>query len=104
MIARHWKGISKPERSDDYINHLKNDTFKILEEISGFLSAKILSRKINGGIEFLIITEWENIEAIQKFAGKDFEVAVVPDLVKEIMLSYDTCVSHFEINYSTIQE
>ena len=95
-IARHFICISKTERADEYIAHLKNDTFKKLETINGFMKASILKRNVENGIEFLIITEWENIEAIKKFAGDDYEIAVVPQIVKDIMIYYDERVRHYD--------
>ena len=95
MISRHWTGIAKRERADEYIFHLQDDTFKKIKNIDGFISSKILQREVEEGIEFLIITEWESIEAIKKFAGEQFNIAVVPQLVKEIMMRYDHEVRHY---------
>jgi heme-degrading monooxygenase HmoA len=100
MIARHWKGIAKKDRADEYIAHLRNETFKGLDKIDGFLSSSILTRNVEAGTEFLIITEWENINSIKNFAGEDYEVAVVPQVVKNIMISYDHLASHYEITYT----
>jgi len=97
MISRHWTGIAKRERADEYIFHLQNDTFKKIKNIDGFISSKILQREVEEGIEFLIITEWESIEAIKKFAGEQFNIAVVPQLVKEIMIRYDHEVRHYMV-------
>ena len=69
MISRHWQGIAKPGEADKYIYHLKTDTFPKLSEIAGFVSASILTRGVDQGTEFLIVTEWESIEAIKAFAG-----------------------------------
>ncbi len=41
MITRNWTGVVKPERTDDYIAHLQNDTFKKLSTIKGFKQATI---------------------------------------------------------------
>jgi heme-degrading monooxygenase HmoA len=99
MIARHWTGLAKREKADEYILHLKNDTFKQLANIDGFISASILQRALPEGIEFLIITEWASLDAIKKFAGNDAETAVVPKLVQKIMIRYDEKVRHYEVNY-----
>ena len=99
MIARHWKGVCKPERSNDYIEHLKTETFAILEAIGGFISAQILSRKTDDGVEFLIITNWKNIDAIRQFAGNSYETAVVPKRVKEMMIRFDNHVAHYEVEF-----
>ena len=97
MIARHWIGIVKKERADDYIAHLQNDTFKKMAEIKGFSKASILRRDIDGGVEFLIITEWDSIDAIKQFAGDSFETAVVPKIAQDMMISFDPVVSHYDI-------
>jgi heme-degrading monooxygenase HmoA len=98
MIERHWKGICKRENAERYEEHLKHDTFKKLAHISGFKGAKILTRELNGDIEFLIITIWESLAAIQKFAGEEADVAVVPMLVQNMMVSYDLVAAHYEVH------
>lgn len=97
MIARHWKGIAHRHRAAEYIAHLRNDTFAKLNTLNGFRGASILQRETETGVEFLIITEWESIEAVKQFAGEQYETAVVPPLVQEIMISYDTVVPHYEV-------
>jgi heme-degrading monooxygenase HmoA len=100
MIERHWKGIAKKGREHEYIDHLKNDTFRKLQSIKGFIAASILKREVNQGLEFLVVTKWENIEAIKQFAGSSIDVAVVPELVQDIMLNYDDKVAHYEVEYA----
>jgi heme-degrading monooxygenase HmoA len=97
MISRHWKGIAKHEKADSYIDHLKNDTFPKLSKISGFIKAFILSRTVELGTEFLIITVWESIEAIRAFAGETADAAVVPAGVEAMMIEYDRKVIHYEV-------
>jgi len=97
MISRHWKGIAKPDEAETYITHLKTDTFPKLSEIDGFIEASILKRAVAQGTEFLIVTVWESIEAIERFAGVPADVAVVPEVVQAMMVEYDKNVSHYEI-------
>jgi heme-degrading monooxygenase HmoA len=97
MISRHWKGIAKKEKAGEYIDHLKNEIFPTLKKIEGFISAQILNRELNEGVEFLIITKWKSRESIYQFAGKDVDVAVVPRLVQNMMVQFDTMVTHYEI-------
>lgn len=97
MIARHWTGICKREYATDYIAHLEKDTFNTLGSIKGFLHAAILKRDTDDGVEFLITTHWDSIDAIRAFAGVNFENAVVPEFVRGIMIGYDNTVRHYEI-------
>src|ERR1051326_5981529 len=100
MISRHWTGVAKKERANEYITHLQNDTFKQIANIDGFISAHILKRELEEGIEFLIISEWQTLDAIREFAGVDFDTAVVPMLVQDIMLKYDQKVKHYEVDFT----
>jgi heme-degrading monooxygenase HmoA len=99
MIARHWKGVTKSEEAENYIRHLQNETFPNLSRIDGFLSSAILKRAVSEGIEFLIVTKWESLDAIKQFAGEKLYTSVVPEKVQAMMVNYDREVSHYEIVY-----
>jgi heme-degrading monooxygenase HmoA len=103
MISRHWTGIAKKERANEYIEHLQHDTFKKIKAIPGFIAAKILKREVEDGTEFLIITDWDSLDTIKQFAGTDVNIAVIPKLVQDIMIRYDENVRHYEIKYTTGQ-
>ena len=97
MIARHWRGLARPEYADEYVAHLRRDTFPQLERIDGFVDASILRREFKRGVEFLVVTRWRSLEAIRAFAGEDSEVAVVPANVQRMMFEYDQRVRHYEV-------
>jgi heme-degrading monooxygenase HmoA len=97
MISRQWCGIAKVADADRYVTHLKTETFPAIAKIPGFVGAAILRRAVTGGVEFRIVTTWESLAAIREFAGESAEVAVVPEKVQAMMVSYDRVVSHYEI-------
>ena len=97
MIARHWTGIAKANRAADYVDHLRKETFPALRALPGFVSASILRRSASTGVEFLIVTNWESLDAITAFAGADVERAVVPAAVQEMLIDYDRVVRHYEV-------
>lgn len=96
-ISRYWRGIAKLEQADHYIQHLRSETFPGLANIEGFIKASILRRCIGEGVEFLIVTTWQSIEAIRRFAGESASTAVVPPSVQAMMVEYDREVSHYEV-------
>lgn len=98
MIARHWKGLCELSRADDYVQHLKNETFAHLKTLSGFIRAEIHQRRKDEGVEFLIITYWSSMEAVTLFTGPASDVAVVPNVVSHMMITYDKEVCHYEVN------
>jgi heme-degrading monooxygenase HmoA len=97
MISRQWKGVAKSSQAKRYIDHLRGETFPSLKKIPGFVSASILQRTVPEGEEFLIVTVWESIEAIRRFAGENPEVAVVPANVRAMMVDYEKLARHYEI-------
>jgi len=97
MISRHWKGIAKPGQAEEYLHHLKTETFPQLARLPGFIRASILRRVVEDGTEFQIVTVWTSLDAIEAFAGANAEVAVVPALVEQLMARYDSRVAHYEI-------
>ena len=89
MISRHWRGLAHPNRAQDYIKHLRTETFPALRKIPGFVDASILSRPFGSGIEFLIITRWDSLDVLARFSGSDPETAVVPAKAAAMMIEYD---------------
>ena len=97
MIARHWSGLCRRDKANDYIQHLLTETFKELEHINGFHKASILTKEEEEGTQFLIITLWNSHDSIKAFAGSDVETAVVPEKVQQMMIHYDSRAQHYEI-------
>lgn len=104
MISRHWTGIARPDRADEYVRHLQAETFPQLASLPGFVQASILRREVRSGTEFRVVTLWESIEAIRAFAGDDPEAAVVPDSVRGIMLEFDERAVHYQVAESPADE
>ena len=97
MISRQWRGLAKVAHAQEYVEHLKTDTFPQIRRIFGFVHASILRRTVERGVEFLIVTHWESIEAVRAFAGEAAETAVVPQNVQRMMVEYDRRVLHYEV-------
>jgi len=97
MIARHWRGLARASAAEDYVRHLREETFPAIERLPGFVGSAILRRAVPEGVEFLVVTHWESLEAIRAFAGEAVEAAVVPQVVRDMMLDYDHSVRHYEV-------
>jgi heme-degrading monooxygenase HmoA len=97
LISRHWRGLARADRADDYLQHLRSETFPALKGIPGFVGASVLRRPLPEGVEFLVVTQWASIDAIHAFAGPRAESAVVPQKVQSMMLEYDASARHYEV-------
>jgi len=97
VIARHWRGLARMNQAQNYVEHLRTDTFPALRLLPGFIGASILSRQSGDGIEFLVVTQWCALDDIARFSGTDLEAAVVPAEVAQMMIDYDRRVKHYEV-------
>jgi heme-degrading monooxygenase HmoA len=97
MISRHWIGIVKNDKVSEYISHLDAIVMPNLNNTAGMNNCYYLKRSVKEGTEFLIVTEWESVDAIIKFAGLDYEKAVIDPVAKSFMVSYDKKVRHYTI-------
>jgi heme-degrading monooxygenase HmoA len=97
MIARMWRGSAIRESADDYIKHLEQSVVPELRQIDGFRGIYLLRRDSSDDVEFVVMTLWESMDAIRKFAGENPEAAVVAPAAKVLFREYDAEVKHLEI-------
>jgi heme-degrading monooxygenase HmoA len=97
MISRHWRGLARTECAEAYVKHLQTETFPAVRRLPGFISAAILRRTVPEGVEFLIVTSWDSLSSIRAFAGEEVDVAVVPQVVVDMMVEHDRVVRHYEV-------
>jgi len=99
MIVRMWKARSTVEKTDDYVQHATKKVFPALRAIEGHLGAYLLRRAVDGAIELVVLTLWESMQAVRKFAGSEPQNAVVEPEARAVLTSFDQSVTHFEVVY-----
>lgn len=97
MIVRTWRGYATPGNAQAYARHLEEAVFPKLHAIAGHQGAYLLRREDNGRVEFLVLTMWESMQAVQKFAGQTPEVAVVEPEARAVLSEFDKTVSHYDV-------
>ena len=96
-VARLWRGITRAGAAAAYVEHLQSATFPNLRQIPGYRGAWLMRRPVPQGVEFLVVTLWDSMEAIERFAGPAPETAVVPPAACALMVEYDERAQHFEL-------
>jgi heme-degrading monooxygenase HmoA len=99
MISRIWHGWTPPDNADKYEALLKEEIFVGIQNrrISGFKNIQLLRRDVGAEVEFVTIMEFESLDAVREFAGKDYEAAVVPDNAREVLSHFDERSQHYAI-------
>ncbi len=96
-IARIWRGRTLQSKADEYEAYLSRSGISKLRETPGNLGAYMLRRTENGKAEFVVISLWESVEAIRRFAGPDYQKAVILPRDREYLLEVEPNVLHYEI-------
>jgi uncharacterized protein YciI/heme-degrading monooxygenase HmoA len=97
MILRMWRGRSSIEKASEYIRHATRDVFSKLPAIEGHRGAYLLRRAIDGAVEFVVLTLWDSMDAVRRFAGAEAAKSVVEPEARSILSEFDEFVTHFEI-------
>ncbi len=97
MIVRIWTADAVGENADMYRRHFEEALLPRLHAIPGFISACLLQRVIGQRIELVVITRWENIDAIRSFAGHQQDKAVVEPEAQAVLERYDETVKHYVV-------
>ena len=97
MILRMWRGRSSANKADEYIHHARDKVFPKLRAIEGNRGAYLLRRMSNGAVEFVVLTLWESMEAVRKFAGAEPAKAVVEPEAQSMLSQFDEFATHFEV-------
>ena len=71
--------------------------FPALRAIDGHRGAYLLRRVVDSAIEFVVLTLWDSMATVRRFAGAEPEKAVVDEEAKAILTSFDDKVTHYEI-------
>ena len=97
MIIREWRGRTPRSREGAYLEHFNNSVLPQLKNVPGFIGAHLMSRPKGELVEFVVLTRWESYEAIRRFAGPQFERAVVEPAAAAALTDFDKVVQHYEI-------
>jgi heme-degrading monooxygenase HmoA len=97
VIARIWYGWTPPENADAYEEFLRAKMFPSIHEVDGFAGADLLRREDGDEVAFITITRFESLDAVRRFAGDDFEAAVVEPEAEALLSRFDKRSAHYEI-------
>lgn len=96
-IARVWKGRVRPAKADEYEAYLNASGIAMILSTPGNRGVIVLRRAEKAYTEFVVTSFWQSIEAVQRFAGKDYQKAVILPRDREYLISVDPNVLHYEV-------
>ena len=97
MIARLWRGLVPEARAEAYLRYLETTGLKEYRSTRGNRGVYVLRRIERGRAEYLLVSLWESMAAIRRFAGDDVEKAVYYPEDEEFLLELEPKVVHYEV-------
>jgi heme-degrading monooxygenase HmoA len=99
VICRVWHGWTSTEDAKSYEALVRGTVIPGIEarRIRGFRSIDLLRRATDDGVEFVTIMWFEDLDAVRRFAGEDYQLAYVPDAARTVLSRFDERSAHFEV-------
>lgn len=94
MIIRIFKVRIRPEQRSDFERDFKEISLSFVKVQPGLISMQIGTPTKWQPEDYLLITTWENEQALVKFAGENWQDAVIPGGMEQYIV--ECWVDHFE--------
>jgi len=87
MIARIWRGWTKPADARVYENMLRSEIFPSIaaRKISGYHGAELFIREDGNEMEFVTLLRFDSMEGVKEFAGADETRPVIYPGVEQLL-------------------
>jgi hypothetical protein len=112
MIARMWRGWARSAAdADAYESHYRSEVLDSLQGVDGFVGARLLRRAVGDGgapdaagaageVELTSVTFFDDLDAVRRFAGPGYEIAVVAEGARRVLSRFDEHVTHHDVAFT----
>ena len=97
MIARHWRGWTTSTNADAYEALLKSKVLPALRQIEGYCGGYVLRKDSADDAEFVVINFFESLEAVKRFAGPEYDVAVFEPEARQLLSKVEPTAHHYDV-------
>ena len=97
MIARHWRGWTKPQDADAYESLLTTKVLPGLRAIPGYRGGYVLRSDDPTESEFVVINLFDSLESVKAFAGPDYRSAVFEPEARALLSRIEPIANHYTV-------
>ncbi len=97
MTARTWHGVTPASKAEEYTAYLNRTGVPGYQATPGNRGVYVLRRTEGDRTHFLLISLWDSLESIKKFAGQEPERARYYPEDTEYLLELEPTVTHYEV-------
>ena len=99
MLARLWRGATRTEDADRYLDYLQRTGLAAYRGTPGNRGVLTLRRTLADRTEFLLVSLWDSAADIRRFAGDDPSRAVFYPEDDRFLVARDEHVTHFDVSH-----
>jgi heme-degrading monooxygenase HmoA len=98
MIARIWHGAVPAAKGEVYLERMRKVALPDYKSTAGNRGAFCLHRVEGDVAHFEMLTFWDDIDAIKRFAGDDYAVAKYYDFDRSFLIELEPFVRHYTVH------
>lgn len=102
MIARHWRGWTEVQDADAYESLLRDKVLPGLRNIEGYKGGYIFRSDSPREVEFVVVNLFESLEAVKRFAGPDYSIAVFEPEARKLLSKAEPVAMHYDVRLSVV--
>ena len=99
MIVRMWHGRVDASRSDEYAEFMKQRAAPDYSSVDGLQKLLFLRTDEKDVTRFLLVTYWDSMESVKKFAGEEPEKAKYYPEDDQFLLEKEELSALYEVFY-----
>jgi heme-degrading monooxygenase HmoA len=97
MIARYWRGWTRAEDIDRYVDYVNETGVEGLAGTPGNRGVQVLTRVEGERAEIVVLSLWDSLDSVRAFAGEDAERAVFYPEDEAFLVERDFSVTHYQV-------
>ena len=97
VIARTWRGWTRREDADAYLDYLRETGLKAYRATTGNRGAWALQREDGDRSEIVTLSFWDSLDAVRLFAGDDVDQAVFYPEDDRFLVERELTVRHYRL-------
>ena len=98
MVARTWRGWTRREDADAYVDYIEGTGMRAYRQTPGNRGAWMLRRDDGDRTEFITLSFWDSLESIRGFAGNDVDRAVFYPEDDRFLVEREETVKHWSVD------
>ncbi len=99
MIVRMWHGRVDSSKSDEYAEFMKQRAAPDYSSVDGLQKLLFLRKNEKEVAHFLLVTYWDSMESVKKFAGEQPEKAKYYPEDDQFLLEKEELSALYEVFY-----